>query len=126
MLRKGEHVGFIADQNAGDWGLFVPFLGRMASTYKSTGLLAMRYRMPIILSFARRIDEQFRYEVEFIDCITPADWADRDDPLFYVTARVNHAIERMIRLAPGQYLWVHRRWKSRPRKGRPPHAEPRR
>ena len=40
---------------------------------------------------------------------------DQPDPLFYITARYNRAMETMIRRAPEQYLWVHRRWKSRPR-----------
>ena len=54
--------------------------------------------------------------------ITPEDWEGQPDPLFYVTARYNRAIETMIRAAPEQYLWLHRRWKSRPRherEGRP-------
>ncbi|UCD75753.1 MAG: lysophospholipid acyltransferase family protein [Phycisphaerales bacterium] len=121
-LLSGGQLGFIADQNAGDGGLFVPFFGRLASSYKSIGLLAMRYNVPIIAGHARRLDSSFRYELSAIDCITPEDWADQPDPLFYITARYNRAIEQMIRLAPEQYLWLHRRWKSRPRherEGRP-------
>jgi len=121
-LKGGGHVGFIADQNAGDQGLFVPFFGRLASSYKSIGLLALRYDIPIAAGLARRLDGQFRYELSCVDFIEPADWADQPDPLYYVTARCNRAMERMIRLAPEQYLWLHRRWKSRPkfeREGKP-------
>ncbi len=115
ILSSGGWVAFIADQNAGDQGLFVPFFGRLASSYKSIGLLAMRYNIPIIAGVARRLDGRFQYELSCADFITPDDWADHDDPLFYITARLNHAMEQMIRTAPEQYLWVHRRWKSRPR-----------
>ncbi len=115
ILSSGGWVAFIADQNAGDQGLFVPFFGRLASSYKSIGLLAMRYNIPIVAGVARRLDGQFRYELSCADFITPDDWADHDDPLFYITARFNRAMEQMIRVAPEQYLWVHRRWKSRPR-----------
>jgi KDO2-lipid IV(A) lauroyltransferase len=115
VLERGGRLGFIADQNAGDQGLFVPFFGRLASSYKSIGLLAMRYRVPIAASMARRLHGRFEYEIEVFDVIRPDDWIDQPDPLFYITARYNRAMETMIRAAPEQYLWVHRRWKSRPR-----------
>jgi KDO2-lipid IV(A) lauroyltransferase len=69
-----------------------------------------------------RLGEGFRYALDVVDTIEPADWQDQPDPLFYITARYNRAIETMVRAAPDQYLWVHRRWKSRPRherEGRP-------
>jgi Kdo2-lipid IVA lauroyltransferase/acyltransferase len=149
-LTYGGRIGFIADQNAGEQGLFVPFFGRLASSYKSIGLLAIHHNVPIVAGHARRVDPRaasrdrlefniatppatadpwlaatpddlpspdvsLQYELSITDIIEPHDWADRPDPLFYVTARFNHAIERMIRVAPDQYLWLHRRWKSRPR-----------
>ena len=122
LISQNVNVGFIADQNAGHRGMFVPFFGRLASTYKSIGLLAMRYNIPIAAVHARRIGNQFKYEVTSTDFITPEEWQQHDDPLFYITARYNHAIETMIRNAPEQYLWLHRRWKSRPsyeEKGKP-------
>ena len=114
LILNNKNVGFIADQNAGDRGMFVPFFGRLASTYKSIGLLAMRYKIPIAAVHAKRVGGQFQYEVNVTDFIEPSDWAGQDDPLYYITARYNRAIEQMIRSAPEQYLWLHRRWKSRP------------
>ena len=108
-------VGFIADQNAGDNGIFVPFFGRLASTYKSIGLLAMRYELPLVVTMAERLDGRFKYRIMIQDIIEPEDWVDQPDPLYYITARYIHGIECMIRRAPEQYLWMHRRWKSRPR-----------
>ncbi|MEX0654972.1 MAG: lysophospholipid acyltransferase family protein [Phycisphaeraceae bacterium] len=115
VLNHGGTLGFIADQNAGDKGLFVPFFGRLASTYKSIGLLAMRQQVPIVCGYAHRIGPGFRFEVGVVDVIRPDDWAHRDDALYYVTARYTRAIETMVRRQPEQYLWMHRRWKSRPR-----------
>lgn len=115
ILEKGGQIGFIADQNAGDQGLFVPFFGRLASSYKSIGLLAMRYDIPICAGYARRLNGSFEYELSCTDYIEPQDWVDQPDPLFYITARYNRAIEKMIETSPEQYLWLHRRWKSRPR-----------
>lgn len=115
VLREGGALGFIADQNAGDKGLFVPFFGRLASTYKSIGLLAMRREVPIVCGYAHRLNDRFEYEIGASDVIEPADWQDQPDPLFYITARYIRAIEMMVRRRPEQYLWMHRRWKSRPR-----------
>jgi len=122
VIESGGKVGFIADQNAGEDGLFVPFFSRLASTYKSIPLLALRYELPVVCGYARRLDGAFRYELRVTDVIEPADWADADDPVLYVGARFNRAIEWMIRESPDQYLWVHRRWNSRPkheREGQP-------
>ncbi len=121
-LTAGGRLGFIADQNAGDQGVFVPFFGRLASSYKSISLLAMRYKVPIIAGHAMRLNNRFEYELRYVDMIRPEDWADQPDPLYYIAARYNRAIEQMIRDAPEQYLWLHRRWKSRPkheREGQP-------
>jgi KDO2-lipid IV(A) lauroyltransferase len=121
LLAAGGQVGFIADQNAGDQGLFVPFFGRLASCYKSIGLLAMRHGVPIVAGHATRL-RGLRYRIDVVDVIAPETWRDAADPLFYVTARTSRALETMVRAAPEQYLWLHRRWKSRPRferEGRP-------
>ena len=115
VLDSGGMLGFIADQNAGDKGLFVPFFGRLASTYKSIGLLAMDRNVPIVCGYARRSGARFEYELGVTDIIAPDDWQRRRDPLYYITARYMRAIELTIRAAPDQYLWMHRRWKSRPR-----------
>lgn len=115
LLSRGGRIGFIADQNAGDQGLFVPYFGRLASTYKSIGLLAMRFDVPIVTGIMRRLPNRFEYVLDVEDAIDPDDWADQPDPLFYVTARYSRAIEMMVRRNPEQYLWMHRRWKSRPK-----------
>ena len=127
ILEQGGRIAFTADQNAGDKGMFVPFFGRLASAYKSIGLLAMRYQVPIICGMARRKRPNiFGHVIDVQHIIEPEDWCDQPDPLYYITARYNRALEDMVRAAPDQYFWIHRRWKSRPRHerlGRPfPHS----
>jgi Kdo2-lipid IVA lauroyltransferase/acyltransferase len=115
VIERGGALGFIADQNAGDRGLFVPFFGRLASTYKSIALLALKCETPVVCGCAHRVGPGFRYELLVGDVITPQDWAGAADPLYYITARYTRAIEQLIRRRPDQYLWMHRRWKSRPK-----------
>ena len=115
VLDNGGLLAFTADQNAGAKGVFVPFFGRLASTYKSIGLLAMTYRTPIICGYGHRLTGTFRFEVGNTDIIFPEDWEGRENPLYYITARYCRAFERMVRMRPEQFLWTHRRWKHRPR-----------
>jgi len=114
LEQKGA-VGFIADQNAGKKGMFVDFFGRKASTYKSIGLLAMQYEVPVVVGYARRVGEAFQFKVGMQDVIYPSDWENSEDPLRYITQRYTSALEAIVREDPGQYLWVHRRWKTRPK-----------
>jgi Kdo2-lipid IVA lauroyltransferase/acyltransferase len=55
-----------------------------------------------------------RFAVELVDIFGPEEWSTQPDPLFYLTARYRRAIEQMVRLAPEQYFWMHRIWRSRP------------
>lgn len=121
ILEQNGVVGFVADQNAGSKGLFVDFFGRKASTYKSIALLAMEYSAPVVIGYGRRIGDRFRFQIAAQDIIYPADWQAQEDPLRYITQRYTTAIENIVRQDPGQYWWVHRRWKSRP-KGEAPEA----
>ncbi len=141
-LSRKIAVGLVADQSGGDRGLFVPFFGRLTSTYKSIGLLALQTRARVVCGVARRmrLDEpdatggagaggarlsgpsSMRYRIEVADVFGPEDWESQPDPLFYITARYRRAIEAMIRRAPEQYLWMHRIWRARP--GHERHQKP--
>ncbi len=114
VLNEGATLGIVADQNAGHKDIFVPFFGRLASTYKSVGLLAMTYNVPICVGCARRVGDRFRFELAITRIIRPHEWRDRPDPLYWVTAEYTRAIETFVRHDPEQYWWIHRRWKTRP------------
>jgi len=111
----GYTLGFIADQDAGKKGVFVDFFGRKASTYKSIGLLALTYNMPIVVGVTRRVGNDFFFEAHCTRIIMPEEWAAKPDALRWVTQEFNKAIEDGIRLDPTQYWWLHRRWKTRPK-----------
>ena len=115
IVSKGATLCFIADQDAGKKGIFVDFFGRKASTYKSIGLIAITYNIPIVVGYCRRIDNRFYFEFGANRIIFPQEWADKDNPLEWITAEYTKAIEEFIREDPSQYWWVHRRWKHRPK-----------
>jgi len=112
-------LSFIADQDAGRKGCFVDFFGRKASTYKSIALLAMSYRAPILVGYGRRLDEEYHFAIGIQRVIYPEEWDEVDDAMTWITQQYTTALEQVIRTAPEQYLWTHRRWKHRP-KGEPP------
>jgi len=112
-----EHKGilcFMADQDPGRKGVFVDFFGRPASTPKTPALLAIRYQTPIVVTYAKRLEGAFRFEVGVGRIIRPEQWQDRDDPVRWITQQYTSALEQIVREAPGQYNWAHRRWKHRP------------
>ncbi len=132
-LGAGALLSFVGDQDAGRKGVFVDFFGQPASTYKSIGLLAMATKSPIVVGYARRRGNVARYDAVVERVIHPDEWADREDPLRWITQTYTAALESFIREAPDQYLWIHRRWKSKPRTRRrarseggvaPPASEP--
>ncbi len=118
LIQQGSTLGFIADQDAGRKGVFVDFFGRKASTYKSIGLLAITYNLPIVVGCSRRVGNRFFFEMASTRIILPHEWADKDDPLTWVSAEYTKAIEAFVREDPTQYWWLHRRWKTRPKEER--------
>ena len=118
IASNGATLCFIADQDAGRKGIFVDFFGRKASTYKSIGLLAVTNNIPIAVGYSRRIDNRFFFEIGVNRIIFPHEWADKEDPLAWVTQEYSKAIEESVRENPTQYWWLHRRWKTRPKSER--------
>lgn len=114
-LRRGRVVALVADQDARRRGVFVPFFGRPASTHRGPAVLALRSGAPVFMGTAvRRGDGGYRITIHEIPVPAGADLEERADRL---TAELAAALEAAVREEPGQYLWHHRRWKTRPRNG---------
>jgi KDO2-lipid IV(A) lauroyltransferase len=115
LLRAGAMLAFPADQDAGRRGFFVEFFGRRASAYKSIAYLALEAQVPILVGGAYRLaGRRVRYQSVVLDIIDTSKYARSLDGALAITQRYTAGLERLIRLAPEQYLWVHRRWKTRP------------
>ena len=108
-LRGNEPVGILVDQNAAaDNGAFVPFFGVPACTNLTFAKLAARSGAAVIPGFAVWSERERMYVLRFYPEVEISGDAEAD------TARVQAAIEVAIRENPDQWLWIHRRWKTRP------------
>lgn len=108
-LRANQPVGILVDQNASaDNGAFVPFFGCPACTNLTFARLAARSQAAVIPGFAVWNENERRYVLRFYPELPMTGDAVAD------TALVQSAIETAIRENPEQWLWIHRRWKTRP------------
>jgi len=109
-LKGGGTLWYAPDQDMrGKDSVFVPFFGVPAATITATHHLARLSGAAVIAFFHKRNADggySIRLEAPLADFPTDDVVAD--------TARVNDAVERMVREAPSQYLWIHKRFKSRP------------
>jgi KDO2-lipid IV(A) lauroyltransferase len=109
-LKGGGTLWYAPDQDMrGKDSVFVPFFGVQAATITATHHLA-RLSGAAVLPFHHRRRDDGGYEIRIEAPL--ADFPSAD--VVADTARVNTAIEHMVRAAPVQYLWVHKRFKSRP------------
>ncbi len=108
-LQGNQTVGVLVDQNSGlDQGVFVDFFGVPACSGTSFARLAAHTGATVIAGFAFWIESEGRYRLKFYPPIEMSG-DDVED-----TARVQAAVERAVREYPDQWLWIHRRWKTRP------------
>jgi KDO2-lipid IV(A) lauroyltransferase len=110
-LREQKVVWFSPDQDHGiAQGAFVPFFGQRAATVTTTARIAARTGAAVLPLLYRRLPGCDGYEFE----VLPALEHFPGDDLVDATRRLNRIIEQQVHLAPAQYLWVHRRFKTRP------------
>lgn len=114
-LRRQRMVGILLDQNATRAeGVFVPFFGSPASTSKGLALLALRTGAPVVPIFLRR-EPDGRHCMEVGAALPPP----ADGLVTSYTATFNRVLEAAILRAPEQWLWMHDRWRTRPREAVP-------
>ncbi len=114
-LNKNEFVGILGDQDAGKRGVFVDFFNRPASTNPGPVLLAIRKGVPVLPCFIVR--SGFRHKIyvnpPLYKEIKVSD-KNNAEMVKSVLQEFSRILESYIRLYPGQWLWVHKRWKTQP------------
>lgn len=114
QVRRGGLVAVLVDQDARGHGVFVPFLGEPASTIPTPAELALRTGCAIVPGFSIRVGPGFRFLNWFEPEVEVTSTGDRAADVLRVTADINRRVEAAVLQAPSQWLWLHRRWKTRP------------
>lgn len=121
ILRQGETpLGLLFDLNAlDDEAIFVDFFGVPAATSFIISKLAVRTKAPLVPVFAPWNEATKKFKLIIAPMVEPEITGDEEADVRCLTTRLSHITEDQIRQHPGQWLWVHKRWKTRP-PGEPP------
>ena len=119
VLSRGSTMMFLADQYAGPKGCWVQFFGRQASAHKAIALLAFEHQAPVVVSYSRRTGRPLHFELRAFAVADPRLGGPECASVRSLTQWYTSRLEDIIRMAPDQYWWVHRRWKDT----RPPKAQ---
>jgi KDO2-lipid IV(A) lauroyltransferase len=119
-MRQGETVGILMDTNmTPPQGLFVDFFGTQACTASGMARVALRTGAAVLPGFLLWDQPSKSYVLHFGEQIPLIRTEDNEADIAANTALFTCAIESYIRQHPQQWLWLHRRWKTRP-EGQPP------
>src|SRR5882762_5271388 len=119
-MKKGETVGILMDTNmTPPQGVFVDFFGIPACTASGLARIAMRTDAAVVPGFTVWDSKLRKYILHFDPAVELIRTGDDQADIVANTAKFTKVIEAFIRKYPDQWLWVHRRWKTRP-EGQPP------
>jgi len=119
-MRTGETVGILMDTNmTPPQGVFVPFFGVPACTASGLARVALKTGAAVVPGFLVWEESEQKYVLRFLPEVPLVDSGDFEADAVENTALLTAVLENSIRKYPGQWLWMHRRWKTRPA-GDPP------
>lgn len=118
-LHNNEAVGILIDQNtAPSEGVYIDFFGRKACAGVAFAKIAAKTGAAVVPGFAVWSDLERRYVLRFYPAV--AITGDTQDD----TQQIHSVLENVIREHPEQWLWIHRRWKTRPEGEEPVYPGP--
>ena len=114
-MRAGETVGILMDTNmTPPQGVFVPFFGIMACTASGLARVALRTGAAVLPGFMLWEPAEHKYVLHFGPELVFTHSSDPEADVLAATAQCSQVLESWIRRYPDQWLWIHRRWKTRP------------
>ncbi len=114
-MRAGETVGILMDTNmTPPQGVFVPFFGLEACTASGLARVALKTGAAVVPGFLVWEESEGQYVLHFGPELALTDTGDSEADAIDNTARFTAVLEEAIRRYPTQWLWMHRRWKTRP------------
>jgi Kdo2-lipid IVA lauroyltransferase/acyltransferase len=115
ILADGGTVGILSDHNTVlEESVFVDFFGIPASTTSGLARIALRTDAAVVPGFLSWDSARRKYRLRFEPAIELARTGDEENDVRENTARFTKTIEDYVRAYPDQWLWVHKRWKTRP------------
>jgi Kdo2-lipid IVA lauroyltransferase/acyltransferase len=115
ILADGGTVGILSDHNTVlEESVFVDFFGIPASTTSGLARIALRTDAAVVPGFLSWDSARRKYRLRFEPAIELARTGDEENDVRENTARFTRTIEDYVRAYPDQWLWVHKRWKTRP------------
>jgi KDO2-lipid IV(A) lauroyltransferase len=119
-MKEGKVVGFLMDTNmTPPQGIFVDYFGIPACTASGLARIALRTDAAVIPGFTIWDPRLRKYKLRFDPALTLIRTGDQEVDITANTQLFTKVIEDFVRRYPDQWLWVHRRWKTRP-SGQPP------
>jgi KDO2-lipid IV(A) lauroyltransferase len=114
-MRQAETVGILMDTNmTPPQGEFVEFFGQQACTGTGLAHIALKTGAAVLPGFMLWEKAERRYVLHFGPELVFARTGDAQADIVAATQQCTSAIEAWIRRYPDQWLWIHRRWKTRP------------
>jgi Kdo2-lipid IVA lauroyltransferase/acyltransferase len=114
-MRKGETVGVLMDTNMiASQGVFVDFFGIPACTASGIARVALKTDAAVVPGFTIWDPMLKKYRLRFDPAVDLIRTSDTEADVVSNTALFTKIIEDYVRRYPDQWLWVHRRWKTRP------------
>jgi len=114
-MRSGETVGILMDTNmTPPQGVFVPFFGVEACTASGMARVALKTGAAVVPGFLLWDEGEARYVLRFGEEIAMVETGDAEADAVTNTAIFTQVLEGYIRKYPEQWLWMHRRWKTKP------------
>ncbi len=113
LLKQNKLIGILGDQDVDSVdGVFVDFFGKPAYTPKAPVAFSLASGAPLIPCFVIREGNRHRLVIE--EPLEMEKKSDRDETIRFNTERWSRLVEAYIRKYPEQWVWMHRRWKTKP------------
>ena len=111
-MKKGRMLGLIADQDGGYDGIFVPFLGKMASTPTGPAYFARKFKAPCINIFIIRKPDGYGHQVFVEEPFYYENTGDQKADDYNLTLKMTRSVEKIIKKYPENWLWFQHRWNT--------------
>lgn len=109
-IKRGDHLFILNDQKLRE-GIVVPFFGRPAQTASASVRLAIKYKCPLVPVRVERLGG-FKFRITFYPPMKIPQNPDINEAIHETVVQINMLLEEWIRKRPGQWLWIHQRWRK--------------